>query len=395
MTTPHTPVANSAPSLTARTPRQVRAALKRAAGIRRPIFLWGAMGIGKSQTVRAVADALFAADYGLRLVSAADVSTVDTSARFFPADGALVDTNGIPTSERPYFLDLRGSLLDPVDLRGLPVPDMVRRLTDWLTPGFLPTSGRGIIFLDELPRAPVAVQNALLQLALDRRIGDYVLPDGWVVVAAGNRAADGGVGVGKLDLALAKRFFHITMVPDVGEWIEWAKSSSVHPIVVAFHEWRRSNASFLNLFFAPNPKEHATPDPRSWEYVSDLLHSHEADPEEDEVLLSMVAGIIGEGPAVEFMAFLSRYSQLMALGDPLGDPLGATVPDDMGTRYAIASSLAARATLANLADVVTYLERLPAEFATFAIKDATTRDPALKATSTYTAWAIAHQDEHK
>src|SRR5947208_2825514 len=85
-------------------------------------------------------------------------------------------------------IDLRVTLLDPVDLRGLP------RLTDdaavWVPPAFLPRGGSGVLFLDELAQAPPLVQAACLQLTLDRRLGEYALPGGWAVVAAGNRAGD-------------------------------------------------------------------------------------------------------------------------------------------------------------------------------------------------------------
>jgi hypothetical protein len=79
-------------------------------------------------------------------------------------------------------------LRDPVDARG--VPDVRDGLTHWNPPAELPRSGKGIFFLDEVGQAPSAMQQVCGQIALERRCGDYVLPEGWYVVAASNRLED-------------------------------------------------------------------------------------------------------------------------------------------------------------------------------------------------------------
>src|SRR5712671_5501043 len=115
-----------------------------------PLHIWGACGVGKSQIVAQVAS----------------------------------DLNW-------QFLDVRAVQLDPVDLRGL--PRIAADQAEWVPPKFLPTSGEGILFLDELTSAPQMTQAGCYQLVLDRRLGEYHLPDGWVVVAAGNPASERGV----------------------------------------------------------------------------------------------------------------------------------------------------------------------------------------------------------
>jgi len=115
-----------------------------------PLHIWGACGVGKSQIVSQVADDL-------------DLD----------------------------FLDIRAVQLDPVDLRRL--PRIASDRTEWVPPKFLPTSGKGILFLDELTSAPQMTQVGCYQLVLDRKLGEYVLPDGWVVIAAGNPASERGV----------------------------------------------------------------------------------------------------------------------------------------------------------------------------------------------------------
>src|ERR1700722_18655202 len=128
-------------------PTDVVAALNGLLPTKRPIYLWGPPGVGKSSIVAQAAKAL-----SLRLV------------------------------------DVRATLLDPVDLRG--VPRITGTVTQWCPPIFLPTDGAGVLFLDELAQAPPLVQSACLQLVLDRRIGEYELPPDWVVVASSNRAED-------------------------------------------------------------------------------------------------------------------------------------------------------------------------------------------------------------
>src|SRR5260221_11820815 len=88
------------------------------------------------------------------------------------------------------FIDLRVAQMNPVDLRGLPDVKKTKQLAKWLTPDFFPQDGKGILFLDEMNLAPQSVMNAGYQLVLDRKLGDYVVPEGWIIVAAGNRAED-------------------------------------------------------------------------------------------------------------------------------------------------------------------------------------------------------------
>src|SRR5262245_54438669 len=156
----------------------------------RPVYLWGGPGIGKSSLIRQAADAL-----GLDLV------------------------------------DVRATLLDPVDLRGLP------RLTDdtavWCPPAFLPRSGSGVLFLDELAQSPPLVQAACLQLVLDRRVGEYELPVGWSVVAASNRSED-RAGAHRLISPLLNRFVHLDLDVSADDWQAWAVKANISPEVRAF-----------------------------------------------------------------------------------------------------------------------------------------------------------------
>src|SRR5271157_4947272 len=159
-------------------PSEIASSLQLLTRTRKPAFLWGAPGVGKSQVVAQVAATL-----GVRLI------------------------------------DIRAVLLDPVDLRGLPTVEHGKAA--WATPAFLPEDGAGILFLDELNAAPPLVQAACYQLVLDRALGDYRLPDGWTVFAAGNREGDRAV-TSRMSSALANRFIHLPFETDLDDWSRWA-----------------------------------------------------------------------------------------------------------------------------------------------------------------------------
>ncbi|MGA3132886.1 MAG: MoxR family ATPase [Terracidiphilus sp.] len=152
-----------------------------------PLHIWGACGVGKSQIVAQVAR-----DLGVA------------------------------------FLDVRAVQLDPVDLRG--PPRMTSDQTEWVPPKFLPNEGKSILFLDELTSVPQMTQAGCYQLVLDRKLGEYVLPDGWVVIAAGNPASERGVHFA-MPRPLRNRFVHLELEADLSDWRRWAVSGHTFSIL--------------------------------------------------------------------------------------------------------------------------------------------------------------------
>ena len=247
-----------------------------------PHWIWGPPGIGKSQVVQQ-----WALDEDLEL------------------------------------RDLRACLLESVDIRGLP------KITDdcakWLPPEFLPRDpkSKGILFLDELAQAPIPTQNALLQLSLDRKVGEhYKLPDGWHIVAASNRLED-GAGVSRVTTALSARFCHLEMETESSEWLVWAAEKGVNPEVRSFVAFR---PGLLHKF---DRKEKSSPNPRAWEFVSKLMAANPPSAAE----LSVISGVVGHGAAGEFAAFRRVYSKLPDMDKLLYED--AKIPDDPSTKYAI------------------------------------------------------------
>jgi hypothetical protein len=302
---------------------------------RRPVYLWGTPGCGKSSVVRRVAQTL-----GLALT------------------------------------DVRATLLDPVDLRGLPRLDGDTAV--WCPPAFLPRAGEGLLFLDELAQAPPLVQAACLQLVLDRRVGEYRLPDGWTVVAASNRPED-RAGTHRLISPLLNRFVHLDLEVSADDWQDWAVKAGVSPEVRAFLRFRPA----LLCQFDPAANPRAFPTPRSWAIVADVLARTPP-----ELLQRVVAGCVGDGPAAEFVGFLQLFRELPDLDAVLASPDAAPVPREPAVLYALVGALVERCrpAQATLANFVTYALRLPDEFALLALRDALAVRPKMVALPVVQQW---------
>jgi len=200
----------------------------------------------------------------------------------------------------------------------------------WATPDFLPQDGEGILFLDELNAAPAVVQASCYQLVLDRKLGEYTLPEGWAIVAAGNRDSDRAATT-RMPTPLRNRFVHIDFEVDVQEWSEWAIKTGIRPEVIAFIRFR---PELLSAF--DRDALNAFPSPRSWEFVSRILNSG-PDPSAEHELF---AGAVGAGAATEFSAFVRMFRELPNIDAILVNPTQEPVPENAAAQYAVASALA-------------------------------------------------------
>ncbi|HWZ42414.1 MAG TPA: hypothetical protein VNW97_03015 [Candidatus Saccharimonadales bacterium] len=201
----------------------------------------------------------------------------------------------------------------------------------WSTPDFLPQDGEGILFLDELNAAPAMVQASCYQLVLDRKLGEYTLPEGWAIVAAGNRDSDRAVTT-RMPTPLRNRFVHLEFEVDLQEWSEWAIRAGVRPEVIAFLRFR---PELLSVF---SRDDNAFPSPRSWEFVWRIINSKPDQSVEHE----LIAGAVGTGAATEFSAFLRMFRELPNIDAILLNPNQEPVPENAAAQYAVASALAER-----------------------------------------------------
>lgn len=320
-------------------PSGIAEALRVLIRARQPVFIWSSPGCGKSAVTGQVAS-------GLKL----------------------------------QLRDVRALLLDPVDLRGLPFLGSDGR-SKWATPDFLPQDGEGILFLDELNAAPAMVQASCYQLVLDRKLGEYSLPEGWAIIAAGNRDSDRAATT-RMPTPLRNRFVHLEFEVDLQEWREWAIQAGIRPEVIAFLRFRPALLSSFDRDAA------AFPSPRSWEFVSRILDSL-GSPSSQAMEHELITGAVGMGAATEFTGFLRMFRELPDVDTILMNPRRAPVPEDTSAQYAVASALAHCASDTNFDRICTYLDRLPTEFRMLCVRDATLRDPALCSTAAYVKYAVA------
>lgn len=183
------------------------------------------------------------------------------------------------------------SLMEPPDLVGL--PKMNGKTTTYSPPGFLPTTGKGILLFEEINRAPRYMRAPCLQLLTARTLNDYKLPIGWLPAAAIN-PADADYEVSELDPALLSRFVQANVIPDWGQWLQWAQRNGVHPAVVDYIE------TDVTIFNSPESN------PRAWKYVSDVLKAADKNATDRATLRTAVMGLVGEKRGTAFLGAMKN-----------------------------------------------------------------------------------------
>jgi hypothetical protein len=275
---------------------QARKAITKCFNVKRPIFLWGPPGIGKSDVVAEIARDM----------------------------GALL-------------IDLRLGQMDPTDIRGIPFYNKELGKMDWAPPIDLPDEETAsqypyvVLFMDEMNSAPPAVQSAAYQLVLNRRVGKYRLPDNVVMVAAGNRESDKGVTY-RMPTPLSNRFVHSEMKVDFPSWQEWAIKNQIHKDVVGFLTFAKQDL----YDFDAKSSSRAFATPRSWTFVSELLADEDLDV---STTTDLIAGTVGEGLAVKFMAHRKIASKLPKPEDILSGKATELETKEVSAMYSLVISL--------------------------------------------------------
>ena len=286
-------------------------------------------------------------------------------------------------------VDERLSTLESLDLRG--TPHVVGDAVAWAMPTMFAklwrADARGeptMLFLDELVNAAQSTQAAAYQLVLNRCVGDQTLPPGCVVIAAGNRQSDKAAAQ-RMPTALANRFAHIDLDADADTLRAHAARMGWHPMVIAFLAFRPAGVHDMTVQDA-----RAFPSPRAWESVSKIMQTNPA----EHVRPRAVRALIGEAWGGEFEAFARTYGRIPSIDNILANPAGAPVPGggfpgEAALCFAVATALAARATVSNFDAVWTYAQRMSGDFAGLIMADATRRDPNLMSTRAYVSYATA------
>ncbi|MDH5785268.1 MAG: AAA family ATPase [Chromatiales bacterium] len=260
-----------------------------------PVMLWGPPGVGKSQMVLRVGE-----------------------------------RHNVPV------IDIRLSQMEPSDLRGIPFRNGEH--VEWAIPAILPDVERhgpeGVLFLDEINSAPPSVSAAAYQLILDRRLGEYKVPDGWAIIAAGNRQGDRGVTY-TMPAPLANRFAHFEVDTNLDDWVSWAYANGIDERVIAFLRFRPE----LLFDFDPAHNPVAFPSPRSWEFAHRALQKFAS---HGTLLVNTLQACVGPAAGIELGAFVDNLDNLPDL-DAIMRREQVAMPKEIDLQYAVASALVGRA----------------------------------------------------
>lgn len=200
------------------------------------------------------------------------------------------------------YVDVRLLLYSETDLKGIPYPDEHHSKTVWLQNDILPTEEKdgkqGILVFDEITSCVRSVRTAAYQLLNERRLGEYILPEGWMIVCLGNGEEDGGDFQG-MEGNFANRCSVFNVIPDVESWKLWAYSHNVNPLVTSYVSWKPND---LHSYDPENETELLFASPRSWKAVSDILNSNEFN-ENDPVLINRIIANVGLRVGQMFISF--------------------------------------------------------------------------------------------
>jgi len=259
----------------------------------RPVFIWGAPGIGKSSIVENFAQSL-----------------------------------GIPC------ISMLGSQLAPEDIIG--VPQIVDGKSMFCPPRMIARDEPYCLFLDELNACSQEVQKAFYSLIHDRRIGEYFLPEGSIIIGAGNRAQDNAI-VKPMSSALVNRMFHVELIASHRDWLEWAGKNDIHPHIIEYIGLRPDH-----LWKQPPKTEEPFSTPRSWHMLSDAMSSY-GDSITEKQLEILASGCLSPHHATQFRAFVKQIRNRYALSAIInGDQKWPNKPEDRDALYFLAQSFKAQ-----------------------------------------------------
>lgn len=259
----------------------------------RPVFIWGAPGIGKSSIVENFAESL-----GLPCVS------------------------------------LLGSQLAPEDIIG--VPQIIDGKSVFCPPRIIAREEPYCLFLDELNACSMEVQKAFYSLIHDRRIGEYYLPEGSIIVGAGNRAQDNAI-VKPMSSALINRMLHVELIASHRDWLEWAGQNGIHPYIIEYIGLRPDH-----LWSQPPKTEEPFSTPRSWHMLADAIYSY-GDNITEKQLEILASGCLSPHHATQFRAFVKQIRNRYALSAIInGDQKWPSAPKDRDALYFLAQSFKAQ-----------------------------------------------------
>lgn len=330
-----------------------------------PVMIWGAPGVGKTQIAKQAAD------------------------------------------KRGWqCIDFRAYTHEPVDCRGLPFPDPKTRTTVWFKPSDLPLVGgndefedEGIFLIDEMNQTRGAMQALLLQILLERKVGEHVFKPGWRIVATGNRATD-RANVQSLGTANDNRCAHIEVQVELGPWAAHVREV-VKPLskdmqfdaemLIAYLSFKQKmGTSFLHVM--PEAGQHTFPTPRNW-LDKVLLKGLMRKPRERRAQL--IGGLVGDYIADDFQSFMLTYSEIPKIAEIAADPIncklvGADLP---GARWGVVEMMGRSANVKTIGACFKYAARLGGEYEVMLGLALKRHQPKLEETAEFGEFAVKYHNE--
>lgn len=274
---------------------------------------------------------------------------------------------------------------DSVDLKGYPGTND-KGFMSWCPAATLPFVGNDafpddkliLLIFDEANSGTPPVMGAMYQLLQERRLGEHVLKPNVRIVAMGNRESDKGV-TNRMPMPLNNRLVHIEVIADVDSFCAHLADEGVHPVAIAFHQFRSKTGKGLLSTFDPASTNKAFGSPRSWMkafkyFMSDMPES---------VKQAAMAGTVGDGESVEFWGFVKVWQSVIPIDKIIKNPSKAPLPEEASLQYATAVNISGNMTLETVAPLHTYLKRMDPVFCVMAWQMAQKRDGALVLTDAF------------
>lgn len=316
--------------------------------VNEPVMIWGSVGVGKSTGADQAATVAFGDQY---------------------------------EDDEKFIYTIIGSLIQSYDLMG--VPSVIDGRTTWnppvgtLLPPMDETRG-GMVFIDEIMNAEDEnVRQALMGLVLDRKLGNYTLPENYRIVMASNRAED-GTFAHTMSKAMGTRACHVVLEPNADEWLEWAKKANIDPRTRAFI---KMNKDLLNQ---PDPtaKGNSFPCPRVW---TKAAKANDLPP---HIRAKVLAGYLGETVGLKYHQFLEVFAELPDLRKIAKDPANADIPQKIDVVYLLVNALANAATVSTVDAYAAYMARMNEDHQALFFRELKRVNPELSGLPVVTDWNL-------
>ena len=314
-----------------------------------------------------------------------------------PGTGKSEIYKQIAAKYKLVLIDLRLAQMEPTDLMGFPAINDETNTAGYTPMDIFPLENTPIpkgykgwlLLLDEINQADRATMKAAYKLVLDRMVGQFPLHKMCYVAAAGNLDTDNAL-VEEMGTAMQSRISpHMVLEVDVQQWLEWANVHGIDYRICSFLEFRPD----LLHHFEPDHTDCTYPCPRTWERVHEYITGHELDSKElRDIHMALIAGTIGSGATLEFIAFSKLFSKLPNFASIMANPESVEFDNSPDVVFALTGLLAQHASPTNIEKVLKFVDRLSGDFQALVVKNMRQRNAKLTHAQPITDWMTTNAE---